>query len=332
MSKNCCTFALPNHTMRLSHLPYYHDRSSIADLCCDFPADELLIEGLNGMQCHLFSIGQNIEIPVLRVMNTAHYLAAYMFSTQCSGDQTEYDVMVYDSMGRDRQLMAITLITLAAMLDRTDGMRARHCRSILLEDRNEDFYEGMNLYERFIHSGEKLFAEQDFMTDVMAEITDLRQQAQQLINDKQQLQNQIKEMENLTKHIGYNVEKMVINMSGGTLVQHADLVQASGDVKLQNLTAPTPISTAEEDAHDKDDCSFFGTDKFTAEICKKNLQQTIANAKSKADACRNIMTLDTCGYLHIRHLTDARKAELINPFAAPKYVFTRQDFAKARNR
>jgi chaperonin cofactor prefoldin len=239
--------------------------------------------------------------------------------------------MVYDSMGKDRQLTAITLITLAAMLDRTEGMRARHCRSILLEDRSEDFYEGMNLYERFIHSGEKLFAEQDFMTDVMAEITDLRQQAQQLINDKQLLQKQIKEMENQTKHIGYNVENMVINMSGGTLVQHADLVQASGDVKLQNLTAPTPISTAEDHVPQKDEYSFFGTDKFAAYICVKNLRETIANAKSKADACRNIMTLDTCGYQHIRHLTDARKAELINPFATPKYVFTGEDFKKARN-
>lgn len=190
--------------MRLSHLPYYQDRSSIANLCCDFPADELLIEGLNGMQCHLFSIGQNIEIPVLRVMNTAHYLAAYMFSTKCSGDRIEYDMMVYDSMGRDRQLMAITLITLAAMLDRTDGMRARHCRSILLEDRNEDFYEGMNLYERFLRNSERHFEEQDFMTDVMAEITDLRQLTQQLINDKQQLQKQLKTMEN-QQNIQYNI-------------------------------------------------------------------------------------------------------------------------------
>ena len=318
--------------MRLSHEPYYHDRSSIADLCCDFPADELLIEGLNGMQCHLFSNGQNIEIPVLRVMNTAHYLAAYMFSTECSGDRIEYDVMAYDSMGRDRQLMAITLITLAAMLDRTDGMRARHCRSILLEDRNEDFYEGMNLYERFLRNSERHFEEQDFMTDMMAELTDLRQLTQQLINDKQQLQKQLKTMENQTKHIGYNVENMVINMSGGTLVQHADLVQASGEVRLQNLTDPTPILTAEDDVPEKDEYSFFGTDKFAADICEKNLRETIANAKSKADACRNIMTLDTCGYLHIRHLTDARKAELINPFAAPKYVFTEDDFKKARNR
>ena len=43
------------------------------------------------------------------------------------------------------------------------------------------------------------------------------------------------------------------------------------------------------------------------------------------------MTLGSCGYIHIRQLTDAQKAELINPFATPKYVFTGEDFKKARN-
>jgi hypothetical protein len=40
------------------------------------------------------------------------------------------------------------------------------------------------------------------------------------------------------RHIGYNVEQMTINMSGGTLVQHADLVQASGEVKVEKMTEP----------------------------------------------------------------------------------------------
>ena len=227
--------------MRLSHEPYYQDRSSVADLCCDFPADELLIEGLNRMQCYLFSKGMNIEIPVLRVMNTAHFVASYMFGTQCSGDQTEYDVMVYDCMGRDRQLTAITLITLAAMLDRTEGMRARHCRSILLEDRNEDFYEGMNLYERFIQSGERFFEEQDFMTDVMAEITDLRRQAQQLINDKQQLQKQLKEMENNQQR-----NAPVINVAGNYI-----------------------------DIHDNQHCNIYATEPKSQQSCENNSDDDI---------------------------------------------------------
>lgn len=78
------------------------------------------------------------------------------------------------------------------------------------------------------------------------------------------------------------------------------------------------------------DTSFFGTEKFAIDICEKNLRETIINASSKTEACRNIMTLDTCGYIHIRQYSDARKAELINPYAAPKYVFTEKDFANAR--
>lgn len=317
--------------MRLSHLPYYQDRRSTADLCYDYPVDEALIEGLHSMQCYLYSNGQNIDIPVLRVMNTAHYMASYMFHTECSGDQAEYDVMAYMSMGHDRTLTAITLITLAAMLERTEGLRARHCRSVLLENRSEDFYEGVSLYQRFLHSADRRFEEQDFMTDVMAELTDLKILAQQLTNDKLQLQKQIKTMENQQKYIGYNVENMTINMNGGNLIQHAEHVHTTGEVQIQSLSDTMPHTIADDEPQ-MGNYSFLGTDKFAADICEKNLREAIANARSKAEACRNIMTLDTCGYIHIRHLTDAQKAELINPFAAPKYVFTRQDFAKARNR
>lgn len=46
-------------------------------------------------------------------------------------------------------------------------------------------------------------------------------------------------MENETRHIGYNVEQMTINVNGGTLVQHADLVQASGEVKVERVNELT---------------------------------------------------------------------------------------------
>lgn len=80
------------------------------------------------------------------------------------------------------------------------------------------------------------------------------------------------------------------------------------------------------------DTSFFGTDKYPADVCEKNLREAIDGASGKADACRRIMLADTCGYIHIRQFSDARKAELINPFAQPKYTFTYSDFTKARNR
>ncbi len=80
------------------------------------------------------------------------------------------------------------------------------------------------------------------------------------------------------------------------------------------------------------DTSFFGTDRYNAEVCEKNLREAIDQASGKADACRRIMMADACGYIHIRQFSDARKAELINPFASPKYTFTDDDFCKARCR
>ena len=80
------------------------------------------------------------------------------------------------------------------------------------------------------------------------------------------------------------------------------------------------------------DTSFFGTDRYTADVCEKNLREAIDLASGKADACRRIMMADACGYIHIRQFSDARKAELINPFASPKYTFTDDDFCKARCR
>ena len=110
------------------HSAYYRDRHSEDELCQDFPTDKIFIRGLYAMQAHFNRNGVYIDIPVLRVMNTAHYIAAYMFATTCSGDQMEYDVLAYDSFGRDKTLVPLTMIVLAAMLKRTEGFRARNCR------------------------------------------------------------------------------------------------------------------------------------------------------------------------------------------------------------
>ena len=78
--------------------------------------------------------------------------------------------------------------------------------------------------------------------------------------------------------------------------------------------------------------SFFCTERYTADIIEKNLREAINLAVSKADACRRIMALETYGYILLSSVNDARKAELINPFAAPKYVFTEDDFSYARRK
>lgn len=175
----------------LLHDTYYQDRQTERALIYDFPADEALIRGLHAMQSHFYNRNIPIEIPVVRIMNTAHWLAAYMFNTTCSGDQNEYDALTYNSVGRDKQLMFISLIVLVAMLKRTEGFRARQCRNVLTEDRSEDFYEGISLYEQFLESHDEHFADEDFMVDIMAQVEErdeiIAEQTKQIITLQKQL-------------------------------------------------------------------------------------------------------------------------------------------------
>ena len=183
---------------RLTHSDYYRDRCSESELCYDFPGDEILIDGLHAMQMHFWSNNRNIDIPVVRVMNAAHFIAAYMLQTSCSGDQWEYDTMAYCSVGKDQQLAALTIIVLAAMLKRTDGFRARNCRNLILEERSEDFEEGVTLYERFLRSAEERFAEEDFLIDIPDLATQLREKDELIAQQSQQiatLENAITAME-----------------------------------------------------------------------------------------------------------------------------------------
>jgi len=181
--------------MPVPHSTYYRDRHSERDLCHDFPGDEILIDGLHAMQLYFWNNNVSIDIPVVRVMNTAHFIAAYMFATSCSGDQMEYDALAYDSFCRDRQLMQVTIIVLAAMLQRTEGFRARQCRNVLLQDRSPDFDYGVTLYDRFLRSAEKRFAEEDFLIDTGAQIQRLQAENQQLITENTQLKYTITTME-----------------------------------------------------------------------------------------------------------------------------------------
>ena len=161
---------------RQPHNPYFRDRLSEYELCNDFPGDEILIDGLHAMQSHFWNNNVAIDIPVVQVMNTAHYIASYMFSTECSGDQMEYEVMAYDSFGYDKNLVPLTMIVLAAMLKRTEGYRAQQCRSLILDNRNSDFEEGVTLYDRFLRSSEKHFAEEDFLFDTHTRIMRLQEE------------------------------------------------------------------------------------------------------------------------------------------------------------
>ena len=70
---------------------------------------------------------------------------------------------------------------------------------------------------------------------------ELKEENQLLAIENKQLREQIAKMKKGSTHIGYNVENMTINMSGGTLVQHADLVQASGEVIVEKPQTETLI-------------------------------------------------------------------------------------------
>lgn len=178
---------------RIPRYDIYTDRRNERALCQDFPADEALIHGLHLMQAYLRARGATIDIPVVRVMNTAHYLATYMLSTPCT-DQTEYDMRVYCDLGCDKRLASIAIIALAAMLQRIDNPRAKTCRSALLEDRSDDFYEGLSMYEQWLAAvcdrdgKSEHYSDEDFQIDVMDELNAAKQQIQYLQN---KLQNQL---------------------------------------------------------------------------------------------------------------------------------------------
>ena len=97
----------------------------------------------------------------------------------------------------------------------------------------------------------------------------------------------------------------------------------------QQSSVLTPSVSAEEVM--EVDTSFFCTQQYTEDIIEKNLRQAISLASSKADACRRVMALELLGYVVLSNVTDERKAELVNPFAMPKYTLTGEDFKKARN-
>ena len=107
-----------------------------------------------------------------------------------------------------------------------------------------------------------------------------------------------------------------------------DNPNASFNVGQQSAVL-TPCAAAEDVA--EVDTSFFCTQQFAVDIIEKNLRQAISLACSKADACRRVMALEPLGYLLLSNVTDERKAELVNPFAIPRFRLSGEDFRKARN-
>ena len=189
--------------------PYYQSRSTEAALCKAFPVDEILIRGLRALQVHLQGKGFYINIPRLNVMNAAHRIAAYLFVSDHTAGQIELDAMVYGLARYDRYQALFIQMVLAAILKRTEGKRARMYRSIILDDRCEEFNEGVSLYEQFLEHTEKHFCEDDFLIDVAAMALTIRTQNEEI----QRLNKQITTMENNEK------SQTVINVAGNYIAQ-----------------------------------------------------------------------------------------------------------------
>ena len=88
------------------------------------------------------------------------------------------------------------------------------------------------------------------------------------------------EEEKKVKNIGYNVEQMTINMSGGTLVQHADLVQASGEVVVEK---PSKVcNQCLEGSGQTTICAYLVPEKI-AEIGICTMEQAEAELKAESE-------------------------------------------------
>lgn len=148
-----------------------------------------------------------------------------------------------------------------------------------------------------------------------------------LIYRNRQLQKTIESMENETKHIGYNVEQMTINMSGGTLVQHADLVQASGEVVV------------EKHSEVSNQCSEGASDAFFCRITDEARRNDKAKAVEEELRCacisapkliKAIRTNEALGYLSTKHLSSIELYNLLHEhFNLP---FKSHNFAKYRSK
>ena len=123
---------------------------------------------------------------------------------------------------------------------------------------------------------------------------------------------------------------LIINTNNGPIYNGCNITINNG--KVETVSPKNERHEPQTEDVQEIDTSFFCAARFTPEVIEKNLRTAIEQASSKADLCRRIMALETQGYILLSNVKDERKAELINPFSAPKFNLTGQDFRQARNR
>lgn len=305
----------------------YTRRQTLAALVCDFPADETLVNGLKGMQGYFTTHGNTVEIPVLKVMNAAHDMIARMFNT-LDFPMIRCDAIAYEQMSGNPQLTAITLIVLAEMLARTDGCKARACRTALLEQRSDDFFEGISLYEQFLDAGDAHFAEEDFLIDLMDNINILRAENERL---KQELKRQ-KQTTMPTQ------PQTVIHVAGNYIAQQNIDIHDNTNCNIyacpQPETQPSTAAPTPEPAHEPSpDDTFFCC--ITQEAIRTGKAQQVENELSgaaKSTAPKLIAALRTneaLGYVDTKNLSSAELYAMLNRHFGLKY--SQRQFTRARN-
>lgn len=114
----------------------------------------------------------------------------------------------------------------------------------------------------------------------------------------------------------------------------------SDDTSNSPTTQPKQVVTQQPQTEkvepkNKPDDSFFAVSgNMTREMCEKELLRCIRSAKTKAVACREILR-SACVYFILSDKTNQEIADAINPWveqAGKKYVFTADDFRKAKHK
>lgn len=154
---------------------------------------------------------------------------------------------------------------------------------------------------------------------------EIKEENQLLKLQNKQLREQITTMKKGRTHIGYNVENMTINISGGTLVQHADLVQASGEVIVEK---PSEVSS-QTSVGASDSVFCLLTDQ-----CRKEGKTEIVEAELRS-ACvsapkliKAIRTNEALGYLETKNLSSIELYNRLNEHFGLKFKY--QNFVKYR--
>ena len=156
----------------------------------------------------------------------------------------QYYHWIEGRLGCDRPTMACALATVCVTLQCINNppapvkRLARDLKGLIIGDAN-------NLYSELLTAANRqaISIDADTYGDIppvpkpQRELQELQRKCTEATTEIQTLKHQLKMEQEQQKHISYNVEQMTINMSGGTLVQHADIVQASGDVRVQHTAA-----------------------------------------------------------------------------------------------